>query len=485
MTTVHKRLIAVLLLLSLLTLGGWLIDNQRNASRSTLSGYFETQPIEVSSRVQGRVANILVREGDQVHRGQALVVLEADPSRYEAQARLAQATLARKQLEEAVHGPRVYDIRRQEQAVSEMSADLARLVHGPRPQEIDEARAQLAAATAAYRKAVAGPRPQEIAEATAAADEALAHLQQAQRGAIPPERAEAQARLAGAVAEATKASRDLQRYRMLYQAQAVTSQQLDQVTAAAKSAQASAEDAAQQLKALQIGTPKEEMAQARQAFYQAKAALDLVRAGTRPEDIDSARAQVAQATAALSLLLAGSRPEDIDAARARLGQAQEQLAELKAGTRPEQIAEASASLAAAIGLAKSSTVAAAEWKVAADSAATVDRVLVAVGDLAPPGSSLVRLTDPTDIWIRVYVPESSLSRIAVGDLAKLRVDGISQVVDARVESIASTGEFTPVNLQTPEERGRQVFAVRLRPEPMNSRIKPGMYATVIGIGAWH
>jgi HlyD family secretion protein len=112
----------------------------------------------------------------------------------------------------------------------------------------------------------------------------------------------------------------------------------------------------------------------------------------------------------------------------------------------------------------------------------VERLLVAQGDLVGRGTPVIRLTDPTDLWLRVYVPEASLAQVTVGDDAVLRVDGIREELEARVESIASRGEFTPANLQTAEERDRQVFAVRLRLQKPDRRVKAGMVATVLSVG---
>ena len=44
--------------------------------------------------------------------------------------------------------------------------------------------------------------------------------------------------------------------------------------------------------------------------------------------------------------------------------------------------------------------------------------------------------------------------------------------------------ITPANLQTPGERGKQVFAVRIRLKNPDPRVKAGMYATVARIGGW-
>jgi HlyD family secretion protein len=93
------------------------------------------------------------------------------------------------------------------------------------------------------------------------------------------------------------------------------------------------------------------------------------------------------------------------------------------------------------------------------------------------------MADPNDIWIRVYVPESRLAEVRPGSGATLRVDGVPGTLDAVVESVSQRGEFTPANLQTPDERGKQVFGVRLRLRRPDSRIKAGMYATVTSLGS--
>jgi HlyD family secretion protein len=224
--------------------------------------------------------------------------------------------------------------------------------------------------------------------------------------------------------------------------------------------------------------------QARQSYRQAKAALDLVLAGSRQEDIQAARAAVTEAQQALKTLLRGTRTEEIRAAEARLAQAQAALAELKAGSRKEEIARARAAVEAAQATARGAQFTLAERTVRAPQTGVVERIPVAVGNLVSPGTPVIRMADPQDIWLRVYVPEAHLAKVTVGSDAQLRVDGISVPVVAVVESVATQGEFTPANLQTPDERGRQVFAVRLRLKQPDPRIKPGMYATVTRIGEW-
>lgn len=464
--------------------GGWYLDAQRAKQRSVLSGFFESQPSEISSRTGGHVSHILVEEGERVYKGRPLIVLEATPAAKEAAAKQAEAEQARQRLREIENGPRPEDIRKQKAVVAEAAANLALLRNGPLPEEIDQAKARLQQAKAEYEKVLAGPRPQEIAEARAAERAARARLAQAERGPTPEEKAQARARLDAAAAQEQLALSDAQRHQALYAQGAISRQQYDQAQTAAREATARRQEMEEAFRRAQEGTPRDEMDQVRESYRQAKAALALVLAGSRPEDVEAAAAQRWQAQEALKELQRGSRREDVRAAEARVQQAQAALAEIRAGSRHEQIAQAKAAAAAAADTAQSSQASLADRVVRAPEDGVVESIMVALGDLVGPGALLLRLDNPQDIWVRVYVPEDKLAKVAVGSRADLRVDGIAEPVSAYVESIATHGEFTPANLQSPAERGKQVFGVRLRLKKPDPRVKAGMYATVTHIGRW-
>jgi multidrug resistance efflux pump len=270
----------------------------------------------------------------------------------------------------------------------------------------------------------------------------------------------------------------------LYRQEAVTKQQWDRAQADREQAQAQRREAEEAWKRAEEGTRSEQKEQARQAYQQARAALDLVQAGTRREDIQAAAAELSEAHQNLELLERGTRPEDIQAGKARLAQAQAALAALEAGSRREQIAQARAAAQAAQASARSVQISLAERIVRAPRDGVVERIPVAVGDLVNAGMTVVRLANPGDLWIRVYVPEADLAKVRVGDDAALRVDGVTGTLAGTVESIATQGEFTPANLQTPDERGKQVFGVRLRLKQRDPRVKEGMYGTVTRLGQW-
>jgi len=79
----------------------------------------------------------------------------------------------------------------------------------------------------------------------------------------------------------------------------------------------------------------------------------------------------------------------------------------------------------------------------------------------------------------VYVPETWLAHIKIGDLAKVRVDGYpNKDFSGVVEQIARQAEFTPRNVQTAEERVKQVFGIKVRLDNPTGDLRAGMSVDV-------
>lgn len=339
-----------------------------------LSGTIEADDVLVGSRLGGRIAEVLVREGERVAAGQPIARFETADLR----ARHADAVAA----------------------VARARAALDKAQNGFRPEEIDEARAHTASAAARLQQAKHGPRPQEIDQA-----EAQLHA------------SEADLRVARATYE---------RVRALAEDGVLSRQQLDEARAAFERAEGLHDAAAERLRLLRAGTRSEEIAQARGDYERALARQRLLERGSRAEDVAQARAEVERALAGLE----------------------------KAG----------ADLA--------------ELEVRAPADAFVEVLQVRPGDLLAPNAPVATLVELGRLWVRVFVPEPELGRVALGQEASVTVDTFpNERFAGRVEHIASKGEFTPRNVQTREERNHQVFAVRVRLSD-TERLRPGMAADV-------
>lgn len=112
--------------------------------------------------------------------------------------------------------------------------------------------------------------------------------------------------------------------------------------------------------------------------------------------------------------------------------------------------------------------------VTAPSAGTVVSVITNVGQNAAPGRTLLTLTDPTDLTVRIYVPEPELGTVRVGGTARLTTDSGATAYDGTVSFVASQAEFTPNSVQTKDQRVKQVFEVRIRATDPSGQLKAGM-----------
>jgi multidrug resistance efflux pump len=101
------------------------------------------------------------------------------------------------------------------------------------------------------------------------------------------------------------------------------------------------------------------------------------------------------------------------------------------------------------------------------------------GDILAPNAPAARLLEPSELYVRIYVPETQIGHVHPGMEVPITVDSFKgRSFRGRVESIASEGEFTPRNLQTADERADQVFATRVRIEEGADVLRAGMAAFV-------
>ncbi len=112
----------------------------------------------------------------------------------------------------------------------------------------------------------------------------------------------------------------------------------------------------------------------------------------------------------------------------------------------------------------------------------VDGVLLSkaldAGEIASPGRTLATVGELNDLTVTVYIPESSIGRVKVGQKATLKTDSSSSTFDCKVTSVASEAEFTPSQIETKDQRVKLVFAVQLSVTDTTGTLKPGMPADV-------
>ena len=101
------------------------------------------------------------------------------------------------------------------------------------------------------------------------------------------------------------------------------------------------------------------------------------------------------------------------------------------------------------------------------------------GEVVPTGASAITMGRLDSLTITVYVPEDRYGELALGQSATVSVDSFpGETFTAVIVHIADKAEFTPRNVQTVEGRTSTVFAIRLRVDDPNGKLKPGMPADV-------
>ncbi|MBF8248793.1 MAG: secretion protein HlyD [Bacteroidetes bacterium] len=101
------------------------------------------------------------------------------------------------------------------------------------------------------------------------------------------------------------------------------------------------------------------------------------------------------------------------------------------------------------------------------------------GELVGQGMSLFRVANLAEMDLMIYVLETELPKVKLGQQAKVKVDAFpDREFNGRVVFISSTAEFTPKNIQTKDERTKLVFGVKIKVANADGSLKSGIPADV-------
>ena len=97
------------------------------------------------------------------------------------------------------------------------------------------------------------------------------------------------------------------------------------------------------------------------------------------------------------------------------------------------------------------------------------------GELAATGRTIGVLAEIAHLELKVYISESEIGRIKLGDPARVRVDAFpDRYFEATVARADTRAQFTPKDVHMPDERARLVFGVTLAVNNPEGYLKPGM-----------
>jgi HlyD family secretion protein len=268
--------------------------------------------------------------------------------------------------------------------------------------------------------------------------------------------------------------------------------------------------AGQLLATLENTDQKIAVSQAEASLAQAQARLAELEAGSRSQEIEGARAELNRSQAALKTAEAqliqarddfnryaaiyregGISRKDYDQyntryitaenngkeAKARIKSAEEQLSLLVAGPRKETIDQARAQVMAATEALSQAR----QQEKYTDLYAPMDGVVLSKS--AEPGeylniaSPVVTIGDTAHPWLRAYIREQDLGRIALNQKAQVTTDAFpKKSYPGVIIFVSSQAEFTPKAVQTFEERVKLMYRIKIQLENPHNELKPGMPA---------
>lgn len=461
-----KKLIPLLLVLLLLAAGfvfrapllalgrqGWTaagdliarIRTPQSASGAALvaSGSFEAHTLDVAAAIGGRLVGLQVAEGQAVAAGDLIAELntalidaeiaQAQAAKEVAQAQVAALRAGAREADTAVAAAGVAQAQAGRDAAYAAWQDALQLVDAPNELDV-----KIAQAAAALEVAEEGVTAAQAAAAAADLEQALwaRTVESLSRGMDVP------SPLPGGdpIHVATPGDK-------------LSAAQLHWNLASQRTWEAHAKAAS--------------AAAARDAARQALADLRGQRA-----DPKTLRSQADAAGAAHALASAA-----VDVAQANLALVQE-------GVPDEPIAAAQAAVDQAAAAIRALLARKAQARVISPGAGTVTSIVRRAGEVAAAGAPIVRIADLSEVTLTLYVPETQIGQVAVGDAARIAVDSLpARAITGTVTHVADQAEFTPKNVQTRDARANLVFAVKVAVANPDGALKPGMPADATFCGA--
>ncbi len=270
----------------------------------------------------------------------------------------------------------------------------------------------------------------QIQQRQAEVGAAEAKLSELLAGSRSQEKEQARAAVDRAAAEYDRAAKDWKRAEMLFAKEDISAADHDQFRTRFESADAQLKAAKEQLALVVEGPRKETIAQARAMVGQANAALRLA---------EAQRLELKRRREELT-----TREADIAARKAELQIIETQINDTEAVSPIEGVA-----------LVKSAE----------------------PGEIIAAGTTVLTVGDIEHPWLRAYINERDLGRVKLGDKAKVTTDSFpGKVYPGRVTFISSEAEFTPKQIQTPEERAKLMYRIKIEVENPHRELKSNMPA---------
>jgi HlyD family secretion protein len=242
-----------------------------------------------------------------------------------------------------------------------------------------------------------------------------------------------------------------------------------------------------------------QLRQARAGVELAQAQLDLMVTGAREEDIRTAAEALRQSEASLGMAredlrrmhnlfeadaISRKQFEDAEArytiASAQNNAAAQNLEKVRQLTRPEEMRAQRARLEQARSTADLIEKSIEDCSILSPATGVVTQKIIETGELAAPGSPVAVISKLDTVRLTIYLTTEEVGRVRLGQDAEVAIDAFpDRPLTGRITYISPSAEFTPRNIQTKDERVKQVFGVRVEIPNPDGLLKPGLPADAV------
>lgn len=172
----------------------------------------------------------------------------------------------------------------------------------------------------------------------------------------------------------------------------------------------------------------------------------------------------------------------LDAARANANLRRAQLQELLNGTTLEEITQAEQAVKQAEARRAVLAHDLDQLGLKAPTDGIADTRLFEIGERPAAGQPVYILLSGDQPHARVFLPQSLRAKVAIGDEAKIHVDGVASPIQGRVRWIASESAFTPYFALTERDRDRLSYVAKVDVVDHPQRLPDGLPVEVELVG---
>ena len=88
------------------------------------------------------------------------------------------------------------------------------------------------------------------------------------------------------------------------------------------------------------------------------------------------------------------------------------------------------------------------------------------GEVVAAGQRILTILDLKDVYMTIYLPADVAGKLTLGDEARVILDPAPEyVIPHTISFVATEAQFTPKSVETPEERQKLMFRVKLQGDP--------------------